>query len=146
MGYRSRPYRHLSRLESRGLYEPARLSPGEGWVYGTGIDWAGQVLEKLTGKLLSEYMEENIFKPLGLASTTFHPVRRADLQDRIATFGYRSPATNGSLVPGPPPIPAEYEVECGGAGLYSTTEDYAKVLIATLKGDVLLKKRPRSCY
>ncbi|KAH8900268.1 beta-lactamase/transpeptidase-like protein [Thozetella sp. PMI_491] len=123
-----------------GFTYPLLFSPGESWMYGSSLDWVGQVIEDATGQRLSEYMEEHIFKPLGLQDTTFYPAKRPDLQERIADFGYRAEATQGSLAPGPTPVPADYEMESGGAGLYSTATDYAKVLAATLKGDVLLKK------
>ncbi|ELR06514.1 hypothetical protein GMDG_02149 [Pseudogymnoascus destructans 20631-21] len=42
---------------------PLLYQPGEGWTYGAGITWVGKVLEKLTGKSLEEYMQENIFNP-----------------------------------------------------------------------------------
>ncbi|KPM42809.1 hypothetical protein AK830_g3715 [Neonectria ditissima] len=56
-----------------GWNTPLRFRPGESWQYGSGIDWAGQVLETVTGQSLGSYMSENIFKPLGMSDTTFRP-------------------------------------------------------------------------
>ena len=124
-----------------GFTTPLVFPPGEGWVYGTSLDWAGQVVERLTGQRLGDYFEQHIFHPLGLTSTTFSLAKEPGLRGRIAEYAYRSPETNGRLEPSPSsPTPAEHEVESGGSGLFSTATDYAKILMATLKGDVLLKR------
>ena len=41
------------------------------WEYGSNIDWAGQVVEGITGKRLGEVMQERIFEPLGMTDTAF---------------------------------------------------------------------------
>ena len=50
---------------------PLLFDPGEQWEYGSNIDWAGQVVEGITGKRLGEVMKERIFKPLGMEDTAF---------------------------------------------------------------------------
>jgi CubicO group peptidase (beta-lactamase class C family) len=52
---------------------PLIFEPDEGWVYGYGIDWAGLAVMRATKQTLEEYMSENIWKPCGMASTTFQP-------------------------------------------------------------------------
>ena len=47
------------------LNTPLLFDPGEKWEYGSNIDWAGQVVEGITGKRLGEVMQERIFAPLG---------------------------------------------------------------------------------
>jgi CubicO group peptidase (beta-lactamase class C family) len=109
-----------------------KFPSGEGWQYGSGVDWAGQVLEKVTGKSLGEYMSENLFKPLGMADTTFRRQTISErLQGRIVQCSYRN-AEDGTLVVGPLPVPEDPPVESGGAGLHSTAQDYAKFLQALL--------------
>ncbi|KIW24869.1 uncharacterized protein PV07_10556 [Cladophialophora immunda] len=54
---------------------PLKLQSGEDWLYGIGFDWAGYVVEWLTQLYLEEYMQSNIFKPLGMTRTTFHIAR-----------------------------------------------------------------------
>ena len=53
------------------LRTPLLFDPGDEWEYGSNIDWAGQVVEGITGKRLGEVMQERIFAPLGMASTAF---------------------------------------------------------------------------
>ncbi|KAK2606791.1 hypothetical protein N8I77_005517 [Diaporthe amygdali] len=113
---------------------PFKFTPGQGWYYGTAIDWAGQVVEKISGKALGEYMAENLFKPLGMDDSTFHREALPHVQDRIVPTSYRD-AQTGELAVGDDPVPvlADGDVESGGAGLYTTATDYAKVLQALLK-------------
>ena len=52
---------------SRASYEtPLLFDPGERWLYGTGIDWAGQVVEAATGERLDSYLQREVFDPLGM--------------------------------------------------------------------------------
>ncbi|KAM7190866.1 acyltransferase LovD [Naviculisporaceae sp. PSN 640] len=116
-----------------GWNTPLKFAPGEGWYYGSAIDWAGQVLEKVTGQGLGEYMAQNIFAPLNLHHTTF---RSQPLLDTTPDLDYvsctsRDQAT-GALVQIPLPVPADPPIESGGGGLWTTTEDYSKILQALL--------------
>ncbi|OIW25732.1 beta-lactamase [Coniochaeta ligniaria NRRL 30616] len=123
-----------------GFSTPFIFPPGEGWMYGSSLDWAGQVLEQVTGQKLGTYMEENIFAPLGMGSTTFWPHGRADLGGRLAGTAFRPVNAEGGepLIPVPNPAPVEHEIESGGAGLYSTLGDYTKFIAAVLRGDKTL--------
>lgn len=119
-----------------GWNTPFKFVPGEGWFYGSALDWAGQVLERVTGQSLGEYMAHNIFIPLGLRHTTFRsrtllsgPIGQE--VDPVACTS-RDPTT-GALTPMPLPVPSEPPVESGGAGLWTTAEDYSKILQALLK-------------
>src|SRR4051812_21168935 len=78
-------------------------------------------------------MEKHILKPLGISSTTFRLPKRPDLMQRRAPIAY--PAAPGSpLGAGLTPIPDSPSMPSGGSGLYSTANDYAKVLVALLSG------------
>lgn len=120
-----------------GFTTPLKFAPGEGWAYGTGADWAGQLVEKLTGKTLDTFMKETLFEPLGMDSSTFWPEELPHVADRTGGFMIRTP--EGALVSGPSPFPKEHDLESGGAGGYSTASDYAKVLMAILQGGILSK-------
>lgn len=121
-----------------GFTTPLKFAPGEGWAYGTGTDWAGQVVEKLTGKTLNAFMKENLFEPLGMDSSTFWPKELPHVADRTGGFMIRTP--EGALVSGPSPFPKEHDLESGGAGGYSTANNYAKAILAILKGGFLSKQ------
>lgn len=122
---------------------PLKFTPGQGWYYGTGIDWAGQVLEKLTGQSLGAYMADKLFTPLGMHDTSFRrddslPPHNAGVRPGrrrrrlLVPTAYRD-ADTGELTSGDHPLPAEVQVESGGAGLYTTAADYARLLQALLK-------------
>ena len=53
------------------LRMPLMFDPGERWEYGINIDWAGKMVEAVSGKRLGEYLQQNLFGPLGMDSTAF---------------------------------------------------------------------------
>ena len=105
------------------LMTPLLFDPGDEWEYGSNVDWAGQVLEGITGKRLGEVMQERILEPLGMTSTSF--TLEGDMRGRMALIHQR--AEDGSLEPLDFELP-EPEVHMGGHGLYSTVEDYCKFI------------------
>lgn len=115
-----------------GFSTPLLFPPGTDWSYGTGIDWATLLLEHVTGTKLSVYMDENIFTPLGMTSTGFWPAQLTTPRT-MAAIPNRDHRGGGLLVPAPSPVPDKHPVESGGAGLFSTTADYAKLLRAVLR-------------
>lgn len=111
-----------------GFSTPLLFSPGTDWLYGTSIDWATALLEKVTGQKLSEYMAEHILGPLDMKDSGFWPTT-------VAKIPFRMP--DGVLEDGPSPLPEDHPIESGGAGLFSTTRDYSKLLRAVLQGKLL---------
>ncbi|KAF4955772.1 hypothetical protein FGADI_4344 [Fusarium gaditjirri] len=123
-----------------GLTYPLLFEPGFGWTYGAGLDWAGQMVERVTGcGSLEEYFKENIWKPLGLNNTTFRVSSNRGLLDNLVELTIRKP--DGSLVPGSHvPRDATAEIDSGGAGLYGTAQDYVRIVSEIVNyGGVLLK-------
>jgi CubicO group peptidase (beta-lactamase class C family) len=121
-----------------GFNTPLKFTPGQGWYYGTATDWAGKLLEILNGLPISQYMEESIFKPLGIRDTSFKiPTGEEDAQgENFAPCSYRNPETS-ELTTGPAPVPLDNPpMESGGAGLLSTAADHARVLQALLYDSV----------
>jgi methyl acetate hydrolase len=114
------------------LNAPLGFDPGERWEYGIGIDWAGRMVEAVTGGLnLEQYMQRHIFAPLGMRDTSFDP--RPDWESRTVTVHARQ--ADGSLVPTEAtPPPANREFYPGGGGLLSTALDYVTFLHALLTG------------
>ncbi|KAI1615242.1 beta-lactamase/transpeptidase-like protein [Exophiala viscosa] len=118
---------------------PLKFQPGEGWIYGIGLDWAGQIIQKLTGQSLEDYTQDHIFQPLGMTSTTFRIVDHPELQSKRADMGLR-PEPYGPLTIGQAFKPDVTTMDCGGVGLYSTAKDYGRLLGALLDGgDGILK-------
>ncbi|WP_427025630.1 serine hydrolase domain-containing protein [Aureimonas ureilytica] len=107
------------------LNTPLLFDPGEAWEYGSNIDWAGQVVEGVTGQRLGEVMKARIFEPLGMEDTGF--VLSPAMRQRRVTMHQRDEA--GALTPLPDfELPQPPEVDMGGHGLYSTALDYAKFI------------------
>jgi methyl acetate hydrolase len=107
---------------SRASYEmPLLFDPGERWLYGTSIDWAGQVVEAATGERLDSYLQREVFDPLGMTDTGFR--LDAERRARCATMSARTPT---GLAPIPFELPEDPEMTFAGGGLYSTVADYLK--------------------
>ena len=104
---------------------PLLRDPGEIWEYGSNIDWAGQVVEGITGKRLGEVLAERTCGPLGMSDTTFD--LRPDMRARMTAMHQREP--DGRITSmADPVLPADPEVHMGGHGLWSTAPDYAKFI------------------
>lgn len=119
------------------------FEPGSGWVYGCGMDWAGRAIEVVSGMTFEQFMQTNIFTPLSMTSTTFHPENRPDMLARQMDLAWRDRAAgpSGPLTQGKNPWGFPAEDDCGGVGLYSTADDYAKLLKAVLaNGGSILSK------
>lgn len=105
------------------LTTPLLFDPGERWDYGINIDWAGKMVEAVSGKRLGAYMAENLFTPLGMTSTAFKIT--PDMRARLAKIHQRD--DKEALTPLMDlEIPQEPEFEMGGGGLYSTAGDYLR--------------------
>src|SRR5262249_48452075 len=53
------------------LKTPLAFDPGDRWEYGINIDYAGKMVEKVSGERLESYFHERIFGPLGMTDTSF---------------------------------------------------------------------------
>jgi CubicO group peptidase (beta-lactamase class C family) len=108
----------------RGLGElPLMHQPGEKWLYNTGSDVLGLLIERATGQSLGTFLRERVFEPLGMVDTGFSVP--AGKLDRLPT-SYMAEQTGGISLfdepdgqwASPPPF------ESGGGGLVSTADDY----------------------
>jgi methyl acetate hydrolase len=109
--------------QNAALKTPLLFDPGERWDYGINIDWAGRMVEAVSGQRLGAYLKANLFEPLGMSDTTFKltPAMRA----RLAKIHQRG--ADDRLEPLLElEIPQEPEFEMGGGGLYGTAGDYLK--------------------
>jgi CubicO group peptidase (beta-lactamase class C family) len=112
----------ITTCENAALTTPLLFDPGERWDYGINIDWVGKMIEAASGQNLGDYLQENLFAPLGMASTSFKlsPSQRA----RLASVHTRG--SDGTLAPFPFEIPQEPQFQMGGGGLYGTAQDYLR--------------------
>lgn len=119
---------------------PLAFEPGESWRYGTSADVLGAVIEAASGKRFGQYLEEAIFKPLGMVDTGFYvpEEKRArlavayDRDDKGGLIPYRG--NHLGIINNMDRRPA---FESGGAGLVSTVDDYGRFAQMLLNGGEL---------
>ena len=101
---------------------PLIAQPGDSWDYGHSTDVIGRVIEVVSGQTLGAFLDERIFKPLGMSDTAFFVP--AQKYERLAEPFSADP--DG----GPPVALIEMRTaprfESGGGGLFSTMDDYAR--------------------
>ncbi|KAF1966681.1 beta-lactamase/transpeptidase-like protein [Bimuria novae-zelandiae CBS 107.79] len=118
---------------------PRIAEAGEVWNYSTSLDWVGVLIERLTKTDLEDYVTRNIAGPLGIKTWTWHLSRKPEVAKKLMRMSNRSP--DGTLTSIKTPLFEEPEAESGGAGIYSTLDDYMRFLSDTLKeSPVTLKK------
>lgn len=125
------------------LYEdkPRLFQPGTSFAYGTGVRWAGRVIEKLSGQDLETYFRKNITGPLKMDETWFNVPEV--LSEQIVTFGGRDSLGNINAWGRIPQKPQT--TYPGDMGLFGSPNDYLKFLNCMLNygkydGGQLLKK------
>ena len=108
--------------------DPLHFEPGERFEYSLSHDVLGAVLEVITGKRLSEVLEELIFTPLEMEDMTFSP--NAEQSGRLAQLHtYHSNTYSTSPIETMRAKLSEV-FESGGGGLYGTNDQYMKLVDA----------------
>ena len=110
------------------------FEPGENFLYSLCHDILAAVIEVVTGKKFSKYLNEIIFAPLGMRDTTFNPsedmLLRMKQQYRVDPITFTSFPQKAICV-----YRLSENYESGGAGLISTVNDYAKFVDALACGE-----------
>ncbi|KIW86472.1 hypothetical protein Z517_01870 [Fonsecaea pedrosoi CBS 271.37] len=109
---------------------PLAFEPGTSWTYGAGIDWAAEVVARLNKTTLEDYYRKNIWEPLGMTHTTFHPLK---FPPNEIVQGFERQET-GQAIAKDIPVPKGSPVEMGGHGVWGSANDYIKMLSALLDG------------
>jgi CubicO group peptidase (beta-lactamase class C family) len=113
---------------------PLEFSPGTKWLYSSvGVGILGRIIEVVSGQSIEQFMNQRIFRPLGMNDTCFFP--EADKYPRIPiAYEYVSGKPRraevdlyrkGALYPSP------------SGGLFSTASDMAKICQMMLNGGSL---------
>ena len=121
----------LKSMIDRTAEIPLMFQPGTNWSYSNAVDIQGYIVEKLSGMTLGEFMQKNIFAPLGMKDTGFYV--RPGSEARLAA-NYVGDRKTGKIEEakelfGMGPMPDYTKppaMESGGGGLVSTTMDYAR--------------------
>ncbi len=105
---------------------PLKHQPGEAFTYGVNQDVLGALIERVSGMTFGAFLEQRLFKPLGMKDTGFD-IPESKLNRLAKTYKH---GPNGALVEDEPVIgtwPQEGRgVEAGGAGIFSTAGDFAR--------------------
>lgn len=108
---------------------PLLFEPGEGWLYGGGVDWASVIVRRLNGNIsLEQYFIEHIWKPVGRPAPfpIFDLNKHPEYKARLVACGNRNAA--GVLENVVAPFGENGKDEHGGSGLNLTVPDYMAVL------------------
>jgi CubicO group peptidase (beta-lactamase class C family) len=124
--------------------------PGTSMYYGTSTDLLGLLLARIEGAPLGEVLKRRIFDPLGMKDTSFL-VPREKRDRRAAAYGFdeegrltKRVARSGVFVS---ERPEDMAYESGGAGLWSTVDDYlcfARLFLGDGKVDGVRLLRPET--
>ena len=113
-----------------------RISPATRLTYSHATDVLGIALSRIEGKPLAEVLAERIFGPLGMPDTGFSvgPTGSAGARRRCTSSTRTTRCATTSM--GPAPI-ADPPFCSGGAGLWSTADDYLRFARMLLAGGTL---------
>src|ERR1700744_3789597 len=109
------------------LYQPATV-----WDYGFGLDILGLTIEQISKQSLGQYLQANLFAPLGMTDTGF-----SISPDKAARYAKPLPVDPDTGKPEArnPELTQPLKFECGGGCAASTASDY-------LRFATMLKPRP----
>ena len=117
---------------------PLLFQPGSGWMYGPGLDWAGRIVERVTGGTLGDHVRRRICGPLDIdpADAQFYPVQGDAVRARLVDLNPDDPECLGrAVLGGGGDMNLRSQGDFGGHGLFMTGADYAKVLRSLLVND-----------
>ena len=120
---------------------PTQFEPGSRWSYcQSGINTGARIVEVVSGLRFDQFLQQRIFDPLEMKSTTFYPTRLSEIQ---RASGYIKNKDNGRFEkvevaeifgqPGSAPL--------GNGGLFSTAPDYTHFAQLLLGNGVYKGKR-----
>ncbi|WP_269716416.1 serine hydrolase domain-containing protein [Caulobacter sp. NIBR2454] len=102
--------------------------PGAGFHYGHSTDLLGLLIARMEGSPLGEVLERRIFRPLGMKDTGFTvPPAKRDRRAGMYGFDDEGRLLKLAVAPGGATVaerPEDMTYVSGGAGLWSTLDDY----------------------
>lgn len=128
----------LAEFAERLATVPLIAEPGTQYNYSVSLDLLGAVIEKASGVPYAEFLQTRFFDPLGMTSTAFNALdlKRLSTNYLITPKGlFPADTAAKSLFATKPPVPY------GGAGLISSSRDYARFGLMLLGDGALDGKR-----
>jgi len=136
MDYEARGMTPAEQVE-RMSQVPLAFHPGTMWHYSLASDVLGRVVESASGKRLADFLDERLFKPVGMVDTGFWvpAAKRARLAESLEKDRF---AGRGFLLID---VSAPPKNDSGGAGAVSTAGDYLRFCQMLMSGGALDGKR-----
>ena len=108
---------------------PLKFQPGDQWHYSIAVDITGLIVQRISGMSFDEYLQKNIFDPLGMTDTFFAVPK--DKMERLLPNHYINPGTQKltQMPEGGTAAMQDYAnvtLFSGGGGLVSSTTDYMR--------------------
>jgi CubicO group peptidase (beta-lactamase class C family) len=132
-----RPDQSLQDMIRKLAKLPLVLQPGRAWRYSVAFDVLGYLVEVISGMPFESFLEQRIFRPLGMVDTAFY-VPQEKLGRLAAMYG---PAEEGGLklieAPATSPFAEPPRLASGGGGLVGTASDYMRFAQMLLNGGEL---------
>lgn len=123
---------------------PLKTQPGTKYDYSNaGINTAGRIIEVVSGMPYEKFMEQRLFKPLGMRDTTFWPT---ESQLKRLAKSYKPNAARDDLEETPIdqltyPLNNRQRGVCPAGGYFSTASDLAQFCRMILNGGTLDGKK-----
>lgn len=115
---------------------PLMFEPGERWLYGTGNDVVGKIVEAVSGQKLEDYFHDHIFAPLKMNDTSYN-VPESKGPRLVAQQQRAGERMDGAIVLQNPQLGLTIADPVGGGGLASTADDYGRFMRMFLNGGEL---------
>jgi CubicO group peptidase (beta-lactamase class C family) len=109
--------------------------PGMMWTYGSGTNALGDILVAFSGQALDDHLNSAVLGPLGMTETSYEVPR--EKAGRVATVHRRADQSTREE-PNPDPLPGYVSAD---GGLFSTTNDYGRLLRMLLNDGVIDGRR-----
>ncbi|MDP9046982.1 MAG: beta-lactamase family protein, partial [Bacteroidota bacterium] len=130
---------------------PLNFKPGDALSYSnTNYVLLALIVEKVSGLSFSDYLDKNIFKPLGMAHTRVYPQRSAVQKVEDYAFGYLYDPNRGKFVVNDSLKANRYQFYFDGIagpyGISSNTEDMLKWDQALYTNKLISQKEQDAAY
>jgi CubicO group peptidase (beta-lactamase class C family) len=123
---------------------PLRFEPGSKYEYcNAGINTAGRLIEVASGLGYGDFMEQRLFRPLGMTHTTFWPTEE-QLKTLAKTYDFNPGKTDlveAAIEPFTYPLTDRSRQPLPAGGAFSTAADLARFCQMLLGGGVIDGKR-----
>lgn len=120
---------------------PMAFEPGAHWLYGFSSELSAGLIEVLCDKPIDDVFKEFLFDPLGMDDTRSHYF--GDIEERMVKLYNKT--QDGKLEPGNSILDAKLkpgpENEVGWSRLFSTVNDYSKLMQMLANGGIYNGKR-----